>query len=165
MLMLLFYVGENLYALDSSHVVEVIPRVILRKTPQSPDYVAGVFKYRSVIVPVIDLCYLIQGQPSRSYLSTRIIMVNYLGKDNTKRCVGLMAERITETLNKPDSDLVDLATPIEQGPSYLGEMIMDDKGMIQRIRLEYLLSDSQDQSLLTDKHHPNLDSNLESREK
>lgn len=139
--------GDDLYALDSSQVVEVIPRVIVRKVHQVPDYVAGLFNYRGTIVPVIDLCHLIQGKPSRSYLSTRIIMVNYVGKDNTKRCLGLMAERVTETLNKPDTALVDIGTQLDEAP-YLGEMIMDEKGMIQRIRLEYLLLDSQHKYLL-----------------
>ena len=142
MLMLLFSVGDNLYALDTSQVVEVIPRVILRKLHQVPSYVAGLFNYRGAIVPVIDLCQLIQNQPSRSYLSTRIIMVNYVGKDNINRWLGLMAERVTETLNKPDIDLVDTGNLLNEAP-YLGEMIMDEKGMIQRIRLEYLLLDSQ----------------------
>jgi len=75
-------------------------------------------------------------------------MVNYFGKDNSKRCIGLMAERVTETLNKPDSELIDVATKLDETHGYLGEMIMDEKGMIQRIRLESLLSDSQQQYLL-----------------
>lgn len=148
MLILLFYVGDDLYALDSSQVVEVIPRVILRKIHHAPDYVPGLFNYRGAIVPVIDLCHLIQGKPSRSHLSTRIIMVNYLAKDNTKHCIGLMAERVTETLNKPDNELVDTGMQLDENHPYLGEMIMDEKGMIQRIRLEYLLSDSQHKYLL-----------------
>lgn len=36
---------------------------------------------------------------------------------------------------------------LDEAP-YLGEMIMDEKGMIQRIRLEYLLLDSQSKFLL-----------------
>ncbi len=147
MLMLLLSVDDNLYALDTSQVVEVIPRVILRKLHQVPDYIAGLFNYRGTIVPVIDLCQLIQNYPSRSYLSTRIIMVNYVGKDNIKRWLGLMAERVTETLNKPDIDLVDTENILNEAP-YLGEMMMDEKGMIQRIRLEYLLLDSQHKYLL-----------------
>jgi len=148
MLMLLFYVGENLYALDCSQVVEVIPRVSLRKVHHAPQYISGLFKYRGAIVPVIDLCHLIQGQPSRAYLSTRIIMVDYFAKDNTKRCLGLMAERVTETLNKPDNQLMDAEMQLDESPPYLGEMIMDDKGMIQRIRLEYLLTESQHKYLV-----------------
>ncbi len=147
MLMLLFYVGDDLYALDSSLVAEIIPRVILRKVHHVPDYVVGLFNYRGGIVPVIDLCHLIQGKPSRSYLSTRIIMVNYVGKEQTKRHLGLMAERVTETLNKPDAELMDTGTQLDEA-SYLGRMIMDDKRMIQLIRLENLLSDSQHKYLL-----------------
>jgi chemotaxis-related protein WspB len=142
MLMLIFSVGDNLYALDTSQVVEVIPRVLLRKLHQVPSYVAGLFNYRGAIVPVIDLCQLIQNKPSRSYLSTRIIMVNYVGKNNINRWLGLMAERVTETLKKPDIDLVDTGKLLNEAP-YLGEMILDEKGMIQRIILEYLLLDLQ----------------------
>ncbi len=148
MLMLILSVGDDLYALDTSKVVEIIPRVILRKLHQVPDYVAGLFNYRGMIVPVIDLCQLIQNQPSRSYLSTRIIVVNYVGKDNIKRWLGLMAEKVTETLNQPNIDVVDTANLLNEAP-YLGEMIMDEKGMIQQIRLEYLLLDSEHKYLLT----------------
>lgn len=142
MLLLLFYVGNELYALDSSQVVEIIPRVLLRKVNYSPNYVAGVFNYRGTIVPVIDLCHLIQGHPSRSHLSTRIVMVSYQ-KDGVARCMGLMAERVTETLRKSDAELANAGTQLDDSPPYLGEMIMDEKGMIQRIRLEFLLSDTQ----------------------
>jgi len=148
MLMLLFYVGNDLYALDTAQVVEVIPRVVLRKIHHAPDYVAGLFNYRGLIVPVIDLCHLIQGKPSRSYLSTRIIIVDYIAKDNTKRCMGLMTERVTETLNKPDNEVIDTDAPVDEAHPYLGNMMMDEKGMIQHIRLEYLLSDSQHKYLL-----------------
>ncbi|MEB3180169.1 MAG: chemotaxis protein CheW [Nostocaceae cyanobacterium] len=148
MLMLLFYVGDDLYALDSAQVVEIIPRVVLRKIHHAPDYVAGLFNYRGVIVPVIDLCHLIQGKASRPYLSTRIIMVNYIAKDNTKRCLGLMTERVTETLNKSDTEVMGVETEFDEAHPYLGNIIMDEKGMIQRIRLEYLLSDSQHKYLL-----------------
>ncbi|MBO3458707.1 chemotaxis protein CheW [Aetokthonos hydrillicola] len=147
MLMLLFYVGDDLYALDSSQVTEIIPRVLLRKVHHVPDYVVGSFNYRGMIVPVIDLCHLIQGNPSRSYLSTRIIMVNYIGKDKTKRYLGLMGERVTETLNKPNTELMNIEAQLDE-TSYLGGIIMDDRRMIQLIRLENLLSDSQHKYLL-----------------
>jgi len=147
MLMLLFYVENDLYALDTSQVIEIVPKIILRSVRNVPEYFAGLFSYRGTIVPVIDLSYLIQGKPSRSYLSTRIIMVNYRGNDNNKRFLGLMAERVTETLKKPDSELVETGNRIEEA-SYLGEIIIDDGRMIQQIRLEHLLSDSQHKYLL-----------------
>ena len=79
-------------------------------------------------------------------------MVNYVDQENTKRYLGLMAERVTETLNKPDAEFMDAESQINEA-AYLGEMIMDEKGMIQRIRLEYLLSDVQHKYLLAAGEH------------
>ena len=145
MLMLLFHAGDNLYALDSSQVVEVIPMVVVRKINHVPDYVAGVFNYRGTIVPVVDLCHLIQGTPCRARFSTRIIMVNYTAKDGGHRRLGLMAERVTETLSRPD--LSPNALIVNDVP-YLGEMFMDEKGMIQFIHWEHLITDTKHASLL-----------------
>lgn len=148
MLLLLFYAGENLYALDSAQVVEVIPMVMLRPIHHAPDYVAGVFNYRSSIVPVIDLSYLIQGSACRSHLSTRIIMVNFTGRDGVNHCVGLMAERVTETLKTSDADLKHSEMRVEGAP-YLGEIFMHEKGIIQRIHWEQLLADPRHTYLLS----------------
>ncbi len=148
MLFLLFHVGDNIYALETSHVVEVIPIVILRKVNRAPDYMAGLFNYRGVIVPVLDLSYLIKGTPSRFYLSTRIIILNYPSGNKTVQHIGLIAEQVTETLNKPNSELVDLGIYVQEAP-YLGEIMMDEKGMIQCIKLEQLLADSEKLFLLT----------------
>lgn len=145
MLMLLFHAGDNLYALDSSQVVEVIPMVVVRKINHVPDYVAGVFNYRGTIAPVVDLCHLIQGTPCRARFSTRIIMVNYTAKDGGHHCLGLMAERVTETLSRPD--LSPNALIVKDVP-YLGEMFMAEKGMIQFIHWEHLITDAKHASLL-----------------
>jgi chemotaxis-related protein WspB len=147
MLLLLFYLGNERYAVDGVQVVEIIPQVNLRKIFGASDYVAGIFNYRGMIVPVVDLCQLIQGNHGRLCLSSRIIIVSYPDGKGQFRPLGLMAERVTDTLHKTDKDLV----PIHlQGEStaYLGEMIMDDQGMIQRLCLEKLLSADQRRQLL-----------------
>lgn len=141
MLILLFYVGKDSYAIESSRVVEVIPRVPLRKTHHVPDYVAGLFNYRGKIAPVIDLCHLIQGTPSRFYLSTRIIMVKSANQDAKLQYLGLMAERIIHTLNKVETDFINSDDRMNEAP-YLGEIILDQKRMIQRIHLEQLFTDA-----------------------
>jgi chemotaxis-related protein WspB len=148
MLMLLFYVGNDLYAVESSRVVEVIPRVGLRKLHHVPDYVAGLFNYRGKVVPVVDLCHLISNKSSRFCLSTRIIMVSYPNQDYGQQYLGLIAERITETLDKPETDFVDSGIRIKEAP-YLGGMLMDEKGIIQRIHVEKLFADAENFYLLT----------------
>ncbi len=141
MLMLLFYIGKDSYAIESSRVVEIIPRVPLRKINHVPDYIAGLFNYRGKIAPVIDLCHLIQGKPSGFKLSTRIIMVSSSTNDNRLQYLGLMAERVIKTLNKPETELVNSDARMNVAP-YLGGMILDQNGMIQRIHLDQLFTDA-----------------------
>ncbi|MGK7962839.1 chemotaxis protein CheW [Crocosphaera sp.] len=149
MLLLLFHLGDERYAIDSTKVVEIIPQVLLRKLYQAPKYVAGVFNYRSKIVPAIDLCYLIGDYPCRHCLSTRIIIVNYPLPDGTTRYLGLMAERVTDTLYKPESEWIPTEVTAELA-AYFGEMIPEQDGMIQRLRIDKLLSDSQRTWLLAE---------------
>jgi chemotaxis-related protein WspB len=149
-LLLLFYAGDERYALETKRVVEVVPLIALKKLHHAPEYVAGLFNYRGQIVPVIDLCLLIQGTPCRGHLSTRIIMVNYLGShvsnssssEHQPHLLGLMAERVTDTLNKAESDFVAPGIAVDTAP-YLGEILTDEKGMIQFVRIDKLLPESQ----------------------
>lgn len=150
MLMLLFYIGDERYAISAKSVVEVVPMVALKKVYHAPEYVAGLFNYRGQIVPVIDLCHLIQNQSCNLHLSTRIIMINYLisdGKNNVSRLLGLMAERVTETMNQPENQLIPPTISVDKS-AYLGGIINDEKGMIQYLRVENLLPDSQQAYLL-----------------
>src|SRR2546421_10050690 len=79
MLFLLFQLGTDRYALEASRVVEVVPLLELKRLPQAPEGVAGIFNYRGQPVPAVDLCALTLGQPARKRLSTRIIIVNLSG--------------------------------------------------------------------------------------
>lgn len=147
MLMLLFYVGPDRYALGCSQVVEVIPLVELRKLYHAPEYMAGLFNYRGSIVPVLDLCHLIQGNCSRHCLSTRIILVNYQQTNQNSRLIGLMAERVTDTVDILESQFKDEGIHLENA-AYLGKILMDEKGTIQELRLESLLSEQAQAFLL-----------------
>lgn len=154
MLTLILYVGSDRYALDCSQVVEVIPMVNLRKIHRAANYVAGSFQYRGAIVPAIDLCQLLQGTPSVPYLSTRIVVLNCHqwmqhsdpdDRSDSFRLIGMIAQQVTETLNISETDLVPPVFLGDDAP-YLGEMIEDRQGMIQLIKIENLLNQSEFQS-------------------
>ncbi|MBC5796774.1 MAG: chemotaxis protein CheW [Sphaerospermopsis sp.] len=155
MLMLLFQVNNQRYAIASQHIVEVIPLVNLTKLPHTPEYFAGVFKYRGRIIPVIDLCQLMSNQSCKEHLSTRIILINHWDRDATEdsapHIMGLMAQRVIETLQKSDVDFVDVDLQIDK-PPYLGKMIVDEQGLIQCLHVEYLLSEVQQAYLVAEIH-------------
>ena len=76
MLLLTFRAADNLYAIEVARVVEVVPRIDVRRLPHAPGFLAGVFDYRGTVVPVIDLGILLGSESCRDRLSTRIILVD-----------------------------------------------------------------------------------------
>lgn len=137
-MLLLFTVGEDRFGLDVRHVIEVIPHVNLKRLPKTPDYVAGLFNYRSVAVPVIDVSKMISGDTVRRHLSTRIIVVDYPYGGGGKHMLGLLAEHVTETAKFARSSFISSGRGA-QSAEFLGELAMDEKGMVQCIRLDKLL--------------------------
>lgn len=108
---------------------------------------AGVFNYGGKVVPVIDLSQLIHKKPCQAFLSTRIILVHYPSLHQDSPILGLMAEKVTDTIVKTQEDFI--ASDFQGLNSiYLGEMIHDEQGMIQYIHLEHLLSELQQKRLL-----------------
>ncbi|HVM48773.1 MAG TPA: chemotaxis protein CheW [Candidatus Acidoferrum sp.] len=130
MLFLLFQVGENRYALETSRVVEVVPLVELKPLPQAPEGVAGVFDYRGRPIPAVDLASLMLGRPARELLSTRIVVVNYPDDFGSNHFLGLVAERVTSTLRKDARDFVDPGGHPGLSPQ-LGPILMEDGTAIQ----------------------------------
>jgi len=141
MLFVLFHLGQERYALEASRVVEVVPLLELKKFPQSPRGVAGVFIYRGRPVPAIDLCEVTTGRPAVEHLSTRILIVNYAESPQHQHLVGLIAERVTETLRREAKDFVDAGVKLASAP-FLGPVLMDEKGVIQLLHTHKLLGES-----------------------
>ena len=134
MVYLLFQIGADRYALESSGIIGVEPCVRLKHIPQAVTGVAGVFDYHGTPVPVVDLSAMALGQPSRESLSTRIVVVRYEGE----RLLGLLAEKAVDTARYEEADFRD---PGVDGEPYLGRVITDPQGGItQRVELARLLT-------------------------
>lgn len=166
MLFVLFHLGSERYALDASRVVEVVPLLALKRFPQSPRGVAGVFIYRGRPVPALDLCELTVGRPAQENFSTRIIIINTIfplqttpltrgkpgeggrGSMNFKhgnipgesQLVGLIAERVTDTLRREESEFLDPGVRVATSP-FFGPVLMDGAGVVQVINLEQLMAE------------------------
>jgi chemotaxis-related protein WspB len=138
MLFLLFEIGSDRYCLDVSRVVEVTAMVSFRKIAQAPAYVAGLISYRGTIVPVIDLSVLLGGDPSRPLYSTRIILVEFEGTDGTDHILGLLAEKVTETVSRREEEFQQAGISVKEVP-FLDRVVFDEHGMIQRVETERML--------------------------
>ena len=141
MLMVLFQMGADRYAIPCNCVVEIVPLVSLKPVPHAPPYVAGLFNFRSVIVPVIDLCQLTQNRPSKLHLSSRIVLVKYRpqGDENTQhRVLGLLAERVTEVRETPQASS---PPPVRVASApYLDRIYSVEGEMVQSLETSALLT-------------------------
>jgi len=52
---LTFQLGEEVFALDVSHVREILEFTTVTKVPKTPDYMRGVINLRGSVVPVLDM--------------------------------------------------------------------------------------------------------------
>lgn len=138
MLFLLFHLGKDRYALNAAQVIEVLPVVEFKEIPQAGRGVAGAFTYRGVPVPLLDLCGLALGRPSRLLMSTRIFLVNYEDPSGECHLLGLLAEQATGTIQRESDDFVDSGIAVDAAP-YLGPVTADALGMIQRVEIDQLL--------------------------
>lgn len=98
MLLLLFEIGSDRYALNARQIIEVVPLVRLKQIPNTPDYVAGLMNFRGTVIPVIDLCRLLTPFSCENSFSTRYIIVKYPVENKGEVLLALMANNVTETV-------------------------------------------------------------------
>jgi chemotaxis-related protein WspB len=143
-MLLRFVIGEDSYGVDVAQVVEIVPYVALKRIPRAPDYVAGLLNFRGSSVPVIDVTKLASGRASRTWLSTRVIVVKSKQPqlDGTANLLGLLAEQVTRTVKIPEQAFASagLERFEAEHSSCLGDVAVTQKGIIQRIEVEQLLS-------------------------
>ena len=135
---MLFELGKDRYALDVRQVVEVLPQVDSKSLPGAMPGMAGLFNYRGHAIPLLDLTQLSLGQQCPARMSTRIIVTTYSDESGRSYRIGLLAERVTETIRRSESDFKDLAVG-GCGSRFSGPVLTEGKTLIQRVEVRNLL--------------------------
>jgi len=138
-LFLVFEAGDDRYAIEARNVEEVLPVTLLKRVPHAPEAICGLMDHRGTPVPVVDANQLLAGHPSERRLSTRVILVRHPDGAGGTRSLGLMAERVTDTIRRKRSDFVSGGVA-PAGAEYLGPVATDPGGMIQWIEPSRVLS-------------------------
>lgn len=143
MQLLTFTVEGQAFAIESRHVIEVLPLVPHRQMPLLPDYVAGMFTYRGRLIPVIDLGVRLRGRPVTRRLSTRIIVVHFTassGDGSAGRVVrvGLVAENVIATCHAEEADASYPALRLDNAP-FLGCILRLRQSTVHLIDVERLI--------------------------
>ena len=133
-LFLVFYIGDERFALPATDVVEVLPRLPLKPVAHTPIWVAGVLSHRGQMVPVIDISAMTFGQASVARTSTRLVLVNYRG-----HVLGLMLEQASDTVRCDPAEFQPYGVDNHDAP-YLGPVRKDHQGLLQWLSVDDLLS-------------------------
>ncbi len=141
MMILMFSVGGDNYGINVRDVTEVLPNVALKRFPNGPEHVAGLLNYRGQLVPVVDLTLLMAAQASRKRISSRIVLVNYHDDHQPQHLLGLLLERITETVRIPDHAFTKSRVITNDTP-FLGDIAIHNEVMIQVIDIKRVLPES-----------------------
>ncbi|PPC75616.1 chemotaxis protein CheW [Pokkaliibacter plantistimulans] len=148
-LFLLFQLGDERYACDVASVVEVLSVPALRPLAGMPDWVAGIFVHDDQVVPVLDLCALTLGRPARRQTSTRLLLSRY-GREgqqgsaavaqNSAPLFGVLVERATATLRCGVHEFSQHGLE-QREKDYLGPVRRDERGLVQRVSIQRLLTE------------------------
>jgi chemotaxis-related protein WspB len=137
-LLIVFRLEDDRYALDAARIVEILPFVGIRKLLRLPPLIAGLLNYRGAFVPVIDFSELACGRPALRRMSTRIVLAHCPEDEGETRLLGLVAEQATETLRCDAGDFVSSGIATKEA-AFLGPVLITPGGLVQRIELDRLL--------------------------
>ena len=148
MLLMLFDIGDDRFAIDARELVEVVPSVPLQTVYGMPLGVVGLLAYQTGVVPIIDLGVLTTGQPCTPRLSTRILVVHYrAGPDGAR--IGLRVDRANDTIKVDPEDFMATGLTAPEPPCF-GRVLRRGQHTVQLVEVAHLLSDAVRQSLFSE---------------
>jgi chemotaxis-related protein WspB len=144
MLCLLFCIGDDRYALDTSQIAVVLPPTTCKQVPEAPPWVRGLIHYQGHNVPVLDISMLALGLPAAARLSTRLVLTHYVpsaAAEQAPQLLGLLVEKATETLQCEATDFTSSGLVHEDAP-YLGPVLEREGQLIQWVQVVDLLDET-----------------------
>lgn len=100
---LTFYIGDTLYGLPLTNVVEIIGVQPIAKVPGTPAYVKGIINLRGGIVPLVDV-RLKFGQLEKEYDEFTNVIITVLGE----MTVGLVVDRVANVVRSENVNISSL---------------------------------------------------------
>lgn len=85
--------GDEEYAVEVSHVQEIVRPTAITAVPRAPHYVEGVLNLRGRVVPVVDLARRF-GMPARERTKATRIVITQMDA----RTVGMLVDAVSEVV-------------------------------------------------------------------
>jgi purine-binding chemotaxis protein CheW len=96
-----FTVADDIYAIEISHVLEIIGLHKITDIPKTPTYIKGVINLRGEIVPIVDTrLKFMKEEVEYNELSSIIVIAD------EEMTIGILVDRVAEVVEIPDFDVI-----------------------------------------------------------
>ena len=92
---LTFQLSDEIFALDVSHVREILEFTTVTKVPKTPEYMRGVINLRGSVVPVLDMRLKFDMSMTEKTVNTCIIVVEVSFEGETS-IIGALVDSVEE---------------------------------------------------------------------
>jgi purine-binding chemotaxis protein CheW len=99
-----FIVGDELYAVNVSKVLEVLEKQTIYRVPNAPGYIKGIINFRGDVVPVFETRDKF-NLPGRDENASYVIIVLDLSGENEKFRIGTVVDRVKDVLEIDDDQI------------------------------------------------------------
>ncbi len=134
MLHVLCRIGRDAYAISSRAVERILPYADLKRLPGAERGLAGLLNFQGKSVPVVDLCLVLAGAPSREMMNTRILLCDF--PESPSGRLGLLVEGVSQAVRLEEKDFQPTGA---EADACLDGVTPAEKGLIQRIDVPRVL--------------------------
>jgi purine-binding chemotaxis protein CheW len=99
-----FRLGEEVFAINVSKVINILEMKHITKVPKAPDYMKGVINLRGTVLPVVDLRVKF-GLPEKEVTVDSSIIVLSLELDGEQILLGALVDAVREVLEFKDEEI------------------------------------------------------------
>lgn len=92
-----FTLGEEVFAINVSKVINILELKPITKVPRTPNFLKGVINLRGTVLPVIDLRLKFGLPEKEATVDTSIIVLN-IEKDGEDVLLGILVDAVKEVL-------------------------------------------------------------------
>jgi len=95
-----FFVEDEQYGIEISHINEIIAMMKITRVPRTPDFVEGVINLRGSIIPIVDIRGKFGLERKAHDMNTAIIINEVSGVN-----IGFIVDRVEDVLTFDERDL------------------------------------------------------------
>lgn len=134
-----FFVKDEQYGIEISHINEIIAMMKVTHVPRTPDFVEGVINLRGSIIPIVDIRGKFGIEKKEHDMNTAIIINEVAGVN-----IGFVVDRVEDVLTLDDREL---SEPPKFGSnidtSFIEHIAEVDKNVILILDMEKIFEDDE----------------------